>query len=48
MNADKRRKIKAVRWFMPITGKVDEAVPARHRLLVFIGVHRRSSAVPLS
>jgi len=44
MNADERRKIKAVQWFMPITHKVNESAPGRHR---FIGVHRRLSAAQL-
>ncbi|MBI2292894.1 MAG: hypothetical protein HYU73_21755 [Betaproteobacteria bacterium] len=44
MNADERRKIKAVPCFMPITGKVSEATPATHCLLMFIGVYRRLSA----
>jgi hypothetical protein len=38
MNAEKNN---AVRCFMPITRKVNEPVPGRHR---FIGVHRRLSA----
>jgi len=47
MNADERRKIKAVQCFMPITHKVNETASARHCLLVFIGVHRRLSAAQL-
>jgi hypothetical protein len=34
-------RTKAVQWFMPITYKVNESAPGRHR---FIGVHRRLSA----
>ena len=44
MNADERRKIKAVQWFMPIAHKVNESVPGRNR---FIGVYRRLSAAQL-
>ena len=35
MNADERRKIKAVQCFMPITHEVNELAPGRYR---FIGV----------
>ena len=40
MNADERRKIEAVQYFMPITRKVNESTPGIHR---FIGVYRRLS-----
>ncbi len=30
MNADERRKINAVQWFVPITHKVNEPASGRH------------------